>query len=70
MKKTPEDYVLDIQEACKELGWSIAICDLELGVQGLIIGQLEYVEEITEQLVNGEEYEIWDRPQNENNELH
>lgn len=65
MKKTPEDYVLDIQEACKELGWSIAICDIDQGVTGLIVGQLEYVQEITEQLVNVEDYEIWDRPDEE-----
>lgn len=65
MKKTPEEYVLDIQEACKELGWSIAICDIDQGVTGLIVGQLEYVQEITEQLVNVEDYEIWDRPDEE-----
>lgn len=65
MKKTPEEYVLDIQEACKELGWSIAICDIDQGVSGLIVGQLEYVQEVTEQLANIDDYEIWDRPDEE-----
>jgi len=59
MKKSPEQLVIDIQEACKELGWYIGMDESSELITGLIIGQQAYVEEIIEQLPNIDNYSIY-----------
>jgi len=68
-KKQPEDYIIDIQEACSELGWDICIEDSNK-VQGLVIGSGDYIKSVISQLENGIEYEIWSYPDNDNSNLH
>jgi len=70
MKKTPEEIVIDIQDACKELGWQIAMNDSSSGISGLIIGQQEYVENVVGQLEDIDEYSIFSYDQVDNTSLH
>ncbi len=58
-KKTPEQVVNDIQEACQLLGWHIAMDESKTGVMGLIIGVAPYVESIMENLPDSESYSIY-----------
>lgn len=69
MKKTPEQYIVDIQEACKELGWQIAMKDVER-VSGLVIGNSEYIDETLSSMPDGDQYEVWETPIDEGSELH
>lgn len=69
MKKTPEQYVVDIQEACEQLGWVIALKDLDK-IKGLIIGQPTHVDDVLEELDDGEAYEIWAASTSEDTQLH
>jgi len=69
MKKTPEQLIIDIQMACQELGWQIAMENKDR-VNGLLIGNPDYVEETLRELPNGEEYEIWETPMDDSSELH
>lgn len=68
--KTPEDYVLDIQEACSHLGWHIGMKDGTKGISGLIVGSLGYLKKTIEQLEDGEEYDIWSKPASDEDRLH
>lgn len=45
---TNEELLLAIADICEELGWSIAVPkgDEDVPVQGLIIGEYEYIEGI------------------------
>ena len=56
--KTPEEFVLDIQESCSKLTWCIAINEKEEGVHGLIIGNAKYIQKIVSQLDDGDEYDV------------
>jgi hypothetical protein len=68
-KKEPEEYIIDIQEACSELGWDICIQDKNK-VQGLVIGAEAYISEVIGQLEDGHDYEIWSYPTEDNPNLH
>lgn len=59
---TPEEQVQKIQEACTELEWYIALNDDNDEVKGLIIGNIEYIKNIIEQLDDMDEYQVWGRP--------
>jgi len=59
MTKTPEDLIIDIQAACAELGWCIALKEDEDHVSGLVVGTLDYIKEILTGMEDGEDYEIW-----------
>lgn len=59
MKKTPEDIVNEIQEACSLLGWHISMNESQDTVRGLIIGQAQYVQEVIAQLEDNEEYSVY-----------
>jgi len=63
--KTPEDYVHDIQEACRQLGWCIAMDESEDEINGLLIGNLDYLQEVVSQLHDSEEYCIGTIPSDE-----
>lgn len=69
-EKTPEDYVLDIQEACSHLGWHIGMKDGTKGISGLIVGSFKYLTKTIEQLEDGDEYDIWSKPTGEKKQLH
>jgi hypothetical protein len=58
-KKTPEEIVNDIQEACKSLGWAIAMDESKSAISGLVIGQLNYVENVIEQLEDVDNFSIY-----------
>lgn len=58
--KTPEEYVNDIKNACEQLGWYIAMNDRKKGISGLVIGRLDYIAIIIDQLENSEDFEIYD----------
>lgn len=45
-EKTPEELVDDIQRACKELGWEIAMDVRNQEISGLVIGQREYIDNV------------------------
>lgn len=49
-EKTPEQLVIEIQEACRMLGWNVAFNEGEPGVRGLIIGQDQWVSDLIEEL--------------------
>lgn len=68
--KTPEQYVHDIQEACAHLGWCIAMDDSKKEISGLVIGNLDYVNKLLKQIINGEEYDIWAKSSKTSEELH
>jgi hypothetical protein len=68
-EKNPEDYILDIQKACAELGWDICIENKD-AVQGLVIGTDNYVTSVVSQLDDGDDYEIWSYPSEDNSNLH
>lgn len=70
MKKTPEDLIADIKSACDLLGWRVAICGAENLVNGLIVGDLDYIKETVSQLENLDEYEISAEVEHANTELH
>lgn len=63
MKKTdrsPEQLVDDIQRACKELGWNISMDVRKEEIEGLIIGQNDYIKRVlTGEDVNIDNYEIY-----------
>jgi hypothetical protein len=59
MKKTPEQIVHDIQEACKELGWHISMNESSNVIKGLIIGDYDYIEGVVEQLSEMDDYSIY-----------
>lgn len=67
--KTPEEHVLDIQNSCGELNWCIAMYEKDEGIHGLIIGNYNYIKEIVNQIDDGREYDIWIKP-NINEQLH
>jgi len=62
VEESPETYVLEIQESCSKLGWCIAMNDRKKGVRGLIIGSPDFINDVTDQLDNGDDYEIWAQP--------
>ena len=70
MSKTPEQLVLDIQDACKELGWHIGMDESESGVRGLVIGDFDYVNEIVEQLNEVDNYSIYSNGEEAETDLH
>lgn len=45
-EKTPEELVDDIQRACKELGWEIAMDVRNSEISGLVIGQRDYIDNV------------------------
>lgn len=59
MKKTPEELINDIQEACKALGWNIGMDSSKKIIKGLIIGENKYVESVITQLQEVDGYEIF-----------
>lgn len=70
MKKTPEEIIQDIREACESLGWNIAMNEASNTVYGLIIGQFDYVEEIVEQIHDMDEYSIYSPAETIDTDLH
>lgn len=69
--KTPEELFLQIQEACAELGWLIAMDGADDGViTGIITGQGAFVSEIVEQLETSDNYEIYEHGSQESGGLH
>lgn len=68
--KTPEEFVQDIQEACSKLGWHIAMNDSNSTVQGLIIGNAEFLDNVVQDLSNGDEYSIFAKASADNGDLH
>jgi len=60
-KKTPEEIVVDIQKACQELGLHIGLKDQD-NLSGLIIGKIEFIQEVLAQLDDADDYEIWGHP--------
>lgn len=69
-KKTPEEIVNDIQDCCKQLGWNIAMNESSNIIKGLVIGQLEYVEQVVHSLSDSEEYSIFASSQSIDSEMH
>lgn len=69
MKKTPEELWNTIRDACRELGWSIALDDSNAGISGAIIGRRVYVEEVLQDLPDKDKYVIHSIKQ-ENSSLH
>lgn len=70
MKKTPEEIIQDIREACESLGWNIAMNESSNTVRGLVIGQFDYVEEIVEQIQDTDEYSIYSPSEPLDTDLH
>jgi predicted sulfurtransferase len=69
-KDTPEDIVNQIQEACKLLGWNIALNESAEGVKGLVIGQAEYVNEVVAQLDDMDDYTMYEPDIEIDSDLH
>lgn len=69
MKKSPEEIINDIQEACKLLGWQIAMDTSSKMVSGLILGRVDYVEATVGQLQDIDNYEIFE-PGNSEEGIH
>jgi len=61
-KKTAEELIVEIQTACKKLGWCIAMDESSELVNGLILGQLPYIEKVLGQLDDIEKYSIYANP--------
>ena len=59
VKKSPEELVNDIQEACSQLGWCIGLDESSSTVQGLVIGKLPFVEEVVGNLPDGDAYTVY-----------
>lgn len=70
MKKTPEELVIVIQDACEQLGWHIGMDASQEMLPGIVIGKHEYVLEVVEQLENGDYYEVYSSGKNEDVGLH
>lgn len=69
--KKPEELIVDIQEACSKLGWVVSMTENESGmVTHLIIGVQDSVEELLSELPSGDQYEIWEKPVEEDFGLH
>lgn len=69
-KDTPEDIVQQIQEACKLLGWNIAMNESNEGVKGLVIGQSEYVNDVVGQLEDFADYTMYEPDLEIDSDLH
>jgi len=69
-KKTPEEIVNDIQEACKLLGWNLAMNESSPGIRGLVIGQPDFVEEVISSLEDSEDFAIYAASQTVQSEMH
>ena len=65
-----EQQIVRIQEACAELGWSIALNDSSSIVEGLVIGTSEFVRSTLNNMVDGELYEVWGSPGENKKSLH
>lgn len=70
MKKTPEDIINDIRDACESLGWNIAMNESSNTIRGLVIGQFDYVEEVVDQIHDTEEYSIYSPAESIDTDLH
>jgi hypothetical protein len=70
MKKTPEDLVNEIQEACSRLGWCIAMDDSEDTIVGLVVGKLQYVEEVLSQIEESDKYTVYAAGQTADPDMH
>lgn len=67
--KMAEEQILKIQEACAELGWSIAMNDSNELIRGLIIGVPQYIKKTVDDLEDCEQYSVWEKP-DANSNLH
>ena len=70
MKKTPEDLIADIKQACDLLGWRVALCETDDEIHGLVVGNMEYIEETVGQLANLDEYTISASDDEASSDLH
>ena len=70
LDKNPNEHVIDIQRSCANLHWFVAMNDKKDGVQCLIVGKLDAINDIIAQLEDGDEYEIWADPSLVPNEIH
>ena len=59
MKKSPEDLVNEIQEACSQLGWCIGMDESKSSIKGLVIGQQSFVEDVVNSLSDSDAYSIY-----------
>lgn len=57
--RTPEQLVDDIQQACKQLGWDIAMDVSSEEISGLIVGQHDYIQEVLSGSCDEDNYEIY-----------
>lgn len=64
-KKSPEELLELIREACTQLGWDIAMDASDQAIDGIVIGRTPYVEDIVNQIETGDAYEIYSLTNNE-----
>lgn len=77
-KRSQLEIITELAELCKELGWVIALPEQEEMVPGLIIGNQDFVEEVTETLYgpgfsifsSDEEGNITEGPPNKKSTIH
>jgi hypothetical protein len=68
-ERTAEDIFLELAERCAELEWYTAFKDAD-SINGIITGTADYVQEILNDLPDGDEYEVYHHGSENSKELH
>lgn len=69
--ETPEASFVELTNACAELGWVLAMSQTDNGdISGVIVGTIEYVTEILNQVDDPDSYEIYEHGPSTEKEYH